>query len=212
MWLPVPGFRATGKMSQLYHKVCLYRRNLLYTRVWRSRLGESRSADGCTMRIRKVYEYALQREHEGKRFFESNAERMSHAAASGIFQRLAGEEQKHIEFIESLLRSLDKDDADTQATTALAQEEEDRFAQRAASEMIDQTVVESMIPDVAILRMAFLIERDFAEFYEGASQQAEGEAKAALAALARWERGHERLFKQLHDRVFQEYAEMPWGG
>ena len=164
------------------------------------------------MKIRRVYEYALQREHEGKRFFENNAERMSHAAASGIFRQLAGEEQKHIEFIESLLRSLDTDDAGTQAITALAEEEENRFAQRAASEMIDQTIVESMIPDVAILRMAYLIERDFAEFYEGASQQAEGEAKTALAALARWERGHERLFKELHDRVFQEYAEMPWGG
>ena len=32
------------------------------------------------------------------------------------------------------------------------------------------------------------------------------------SVLARWERGHERLFKELHDRVFQEYAEMPWGG
>ncbi len=78
--------------------------------------------------------------------------------------------------------------------------------------MLDQTVIESMIPDVAILRMAYLIERDFAEFYETSADKAEGEAKTALTALARWERGHERLFKELHDRVFQEYAEMPWGG
>ena len=163
------------------------------------------------MKIRRVYEYALQREHEGKRFFESNAQRMSHAAASGIFQRLAREEQKHIEFIESLIRSLDNDKSSAQSGAVL-EEEGDRFTQRAESEMLDQTVVESMIPDVAILRMAYLIERDFAEFYEAASNQAEGEAKAALSALARWERGHERLFKDLHDRVFQEYAEMPWGG
>ena len=163
------------------------------------------------MKIRRVYEYALQREHEGKRFFESNAQRMSHAAASGIFLRLAREEQKHIEFIEALIRALDYDESSTEAGTVL-QEEGDRFTERAESEMLDQTVVESMVPDVAILRMAYLIERDFAEFYETASQQAEGEAKAALAALARWERGHERLFKELHDRVFQEYAEMPWGG
>jgi len=60
--------------------------------------------------------------------------------------------------------------------------------------------------------MAYLIERDFAEFYEMAAAQAEGEAQTALNALAQWERGHERLFKDLHDRVFQEYAEMPWGG
>jgi rubrerythrin len=162
------------------------------------------------MNLQRIYEYALQREHEGKNFFESNAERMSHAAAVGIFRRLAREEQKHIDFIESLLRSLESGQGGAQADTQL--EAEDRFSQRAESEMLDQTVIESMIPDVAILRMAYLIERDFAEFYERSAEKAEGEAKAALNALARWERGHERLFKDLHDRVFQEYAEMPWGG
>jgi rubrerythrin len=162
------------------------------------------------MNVRRIYEYALQREHEGKRFFQNNAERMSHAAAVGIFQRLANEEQKHITFIESLLRSLDGGESPFQGSSEL--EQEDRFSKRAESEMLDQTVIESMIPDVAILRTAYLIERDFAEFYEVAAERAEGEARTALAALARWERGHERLFKELHDRVFQEYAEMPWGG
>jgi len=30
--------------------------------------------------------------------------------------------------------------------------------------------------------------------------------------LARWERQHETLFKATHDRAFEEYASMPWGG
>ena len=46
------------------------------------------------MDIRKIYAYALQREREGKRFFEQNAERLSHAAAAGAFRRLAAEEQQ----------------------------------------------------------------------------------------------------------------------
>lgn len=162
------------------------------------------------MNIRRIYEYALQREHEGKNFFQSNSERMSHAAAAGIFRRLADEEQKHIEFIERLLQSLDSDEPDSGSMAELA--EGDRFAKRADSEALDQTVIESMIPDVAVLRMAYLIERDFADFYEMSAAKAEGDAQKALTALARWERGHERLFKDLHDRVFQEYAEMPWGG
>ncbi|HSR29922.1 MAG TPA: ferritin family protein [Anaerolineae bacterium] len=162
------------------------------------------------MNVRRVYEYALQREHEGKHFFQTNAERMSHAAASGIFVRLADEEQKHIEFIEGLIESLDRGQVRGEARDEL--ESEDRFSRRAESEMLDQTIIESMIPDVAILRTAYLIERDFAEFYELAAEKAEGEAKTVLTALARWERGHERLFKDLHDRIFQEYAEMPWGG
>jgi rubrerythrin len=55
------------------------------------------------MDIRKIYEYALQREHEGKRFFETNTDRLQHAAAQGAFRQLAGEEQKHIDFITSLI-------------------------------------------------------------------------------------------------------------
>ena len=46
------------------------------------------------MDIRKIYTYALQREHEGKRFFEQNAERLSHAAAVGAFKHLADEEHE----------------------------------------------------------------------------------------------------------------------
>ncbi len=162
------------------------------------------------MNVKRVYEYALQREQEGKSFFQNNAGRMSHAAASSIFRRLADEEQKHIEFIEMLLRRLESGQDEDGPGVDLAQD--DRFSRRAESEMLDQTVIESMIPDVAILRMAYLIERDFAEFYEMAAEKAEGQAGAALTALAHWERGHERLFKDLHDRVFQEYAGMPWGG
>ncbi|MGD9145644.1 MAG: ferritin family protein, partial [Anaerolineae bacterium] len=80
------------------------------------------------------------------------------------------------------------------------------------SEMLDQTVLEAMVPDLPVLRMAYLIERDFAEFYEMAAAKSEGEAKVVLRMLAEWERGHERLFKHLHDTAFEDYAEMPWGG
>jgi rubrerythrin len=162
------------------------------------------------MNVAKIYEYALQREREGKAFFQSNAERMSHAAAAEVFTKLAAEEQKHIDLIESLIRNLEAG-ADERAAPADL-EPGDRFASRAEAEMLDQTVIESMIPDVSVLRMAYLIERDFAEFYEMAAAKAEGDAQVALRTLARWERGHERLFKEIHDRVFEEYAGMPWGG
>jgi rubrerythrin len=162
------------------------------------------------MNVQRIYEYALQREREGKDFFERNAGRMSHAAAAGIFGRLADEEQKHIEFIQGLIRNLE--DTGTEPDASLELGQDDRFSQRAESEALDETVIQSMIPDVTILRMAYLIERDFAEFYEMAAEKVEGQARTALTLLARWERSHERLFKTLHDRVFQEYAEMPWGG
>ncbi len=163
------------------------------------------------MDIRKVYEYALQREHEGKNFFEQNATRLSHAAAVGAFERLAGEEQKHIEFIQGLLDILDGEKAsDTAVDVEL--EQEGFFSERAVSELLDQTVLEAMVPDLPVLRTAYLIERDLAEFYEMAAKKAEDEAKEALQMLAAWERGHEAFFKRIHDKAFEEYAQMPWGG
>ena len=162
------------------------------------------------MNIRKVLEYALQREHEGKAFFENNAERLSNAAATGAFIAIAKEEQRHIEFIQAQLNALDAKEENKQVAPNL--DETEFFANRADKEMIEQTVNESMVADLPVLRMAYLIERDFAEFYTQAASKAEGDAKVILEMLARWEAGHERLFKRMHDEAFENYAEMPWGG
>jgi len=163
------------------------------------------------MDIRRIYQYALQREHEGKRFFEENAERMSHAAAAGAFRRLAEEEQKHIEYIQAQLDAIDRGVAPAAEGGAVL-EGEGFFSQRAAAEMLDQTTIEAMVPDLPVLRTAYLIERDLAEFYETAGRQAEGAARQLLETLARWERVHEALFRQMHDQAFEQYAQMPWGG
>jgi rubrerythrin len=162
------------------------------------------------MHVRRIYEYALQREREGLDFFQRNAERMSHAAAAEIFRKLAAEERKHIEFIQGLLKALEGGHSALKAGVEL--EQEDFFAQRAELEKLDQTTLESMVPDLTVLRMAYLIERDFAEFYETAAQKVEGDARDALTMLAQWERGHEQLFKDLHDKLLEEYMNMPWGG
>jgi rubrerythrin len=164
------------------------------------------------MDIRKIYEYALQREHEGKRFFEENAGRLNHAAAVGAFKELAAEEQRHIEFIESQISALDKGQPASSEALGKELEEGAFFSKRAHSEMLDQTVLEAMVPDLPVLRMAFLIEKDFAEYYENSAKKVSGEGKKVLQMLAKWERGHEALFKQLHDSAYEVYTQMPWGG
>jgi rubrerythrin len=163
------------------------------------------------MDIRKIYEYALQREFEGKRFFEENAERLSNAAAVSAFKNLAAEEQKHIEFIQGQLALL-SDGRNSSAEFGNALQKEGFFSQRALSEDIEQTVSEAMVADLPVLRMAYLIEHDLAAFYELAADQTAADAQEVLKLLATWERGHERIFRRMHDKAFEEYADMPWGG
>ena len=160
------------------------------------------------MNVHKIYQYALQREKEGYAFFKSNADKASHAAASEVFQKLADEELKHIQFLKILMQQPDAEALESNA----ALEDDDWFEQRAREELLDQSLIESMIPDVAVLRTAYLIEHDLSEFYEMAAAKSTGKAHQAFTKLAHWERGHEAFFKELHDKVFQEYTEMPWGG
>lgn len=166
------------------------------------------------MNVRKILEYALQREYEGKAFFDNNAGRLSNAAATGAFKAIAKEEQRHIEFIQAQLNALDTKEAGqwTAQNPAPKLDEAEFFANRADKEMIVQTVNEAMLADLPVLRMAYLIERDFSEFYRQAASKTEGDARVILDMLARWEAGHERLFKKMHDEAFEKYAEMPWGG
>jgi rubrerythrin len=166
------------------------------------------------MDILKIFIYALQREYEGKRFFEHNADRLSHSTAVQAFKTLAGEEQRHIDFIQFQIDALDQGNKPG-VEFGLELEQAGFFSQRATSEVLDQTVVEAMVPDLPVLRMAYLIERDFAEFYEMTAERLpdyETQGRQVLTMLSHWERAHERLFKYLHDQAFERYAQMPWGG
>ncbi len=87
------------------------------------------------MDIRKVYHYALQRELEGKRFFEESAVRLSHAAAVGAFRQLAAEEQRHIEFIQSQISALDEGQSPS-AALGTQMDKQGFFSQRAATELL----------------------------------------------------------------------------
>jgi rubrerythrin len=160
------------------------------------------------MDIAKILGYALEREYEGKRFFTENAARLQNAAAVSAFKAIAAEEQKHIDFITAQIAALKSG----MPTSPPDLPQAGFFADRAVSESIEQTINESMVSDLPVLRMAYLIERDFAEFYAMAASKAEGEALIVFKMLAGWEAGHERLFKRLHDNLFEKYADMPWGG
>ena len=135
------------------------------------------------MDIRKIYEYALQREYEGKRFFEQNAERLNNAAAVSAFKKLSAEEQKHIEFIQNQIDLLDFGQS-SNAEFGVAYQKEGFFSQRALSEDIEQTVNEAMVADLPVLRMAYLIEHDLAEFYEMAASKIVADAQEVLKMLA----------------------------
>jgi rubrerythrin len=161
----------------------------------------------------RIFEYALNQEKTGISFFKASIERMGIGAAVSAFNRLIQEEEKHVEFINKILNSLASNGEITEeALEKVSFGSTDFFDDRAKAEFLQQCVEGSMVPDVTVFNTAWLIEKDLGEFYARMAGQTSGKAKDALEMLSRWEKEHERFFREYRDKLSQVYANMPWGG
>lgn len=159
-----------------------------------------------------ILRYAMQMELDGANFFKDNAEKFVNPTSKELFMKLADVEMEHYRYLENQLETyLETDKFDV--SDEVLDREEDIFDKREESEHIEATLEQSDIPDITILRMAYLIEKDFKEFYEKHAKEAENEdIKKIFQKLAKWEAGHEKLFKNEYDRRMKEYMNLPWGG
>lgn len=165
-------------------------------------------------KVVNILKYALDMELNGHNFFKEKADSFQDPTTRALFTQLAGVEMEHYNLIKGELDQYTQSPEDfTVNEEILSRDESSIFNQREGSEHLDTTLVESDVPDVTILRMAYLIERDFKEFYAEAVELVEDEnVKTLLTRLSNWEQGHETLFKREYDRLKKEYLTLPWGG
>jgi len=161
----------------------------------------------------KIFEYALNQEETGKTFFETSLQRMGVGAAISAFKRLIEEEQRHIQFINQILKDLrEGEEINPIEIKKVVIEPTDYFDTRAKSEFLQQCIEGSMVPDVTVFNTAWLIEKDLSEFYGNMAKNTEGKAKEAFTMLSNWEKIHEEFFREYRDKLSETYAKMPWGG
>ena len=161
-----------------------------------------------------VLRYAMQMELDGHNFYMENKDKFAKTTSKRMFLELADIEMKHYEFLKSLLDTyLDTKTIKIDPDMIEREEDMDIFKEREESEKIEYTLEQSDIPDLTILRMSYLIERDYKEFYQGIADNSEDEdIKEVFNTLAKWEAGHEELFKTEYNRLMKEYMNLPWGG
>ena len=160
----------------------------------------------------QILRYAMQMELNGHNFFKENAKKFNDPTSEALFIKLAKIEMEHYNYLERQLNSYIKTKS-FDISEEVMNREEDIFEARAEAENIEATLQESDIPDLTILRMAYLIEKDYKEFYTNAAENADDEnIKAIFNKLASWEEGHEEIFKTEYDRRMKEYMTLPWGG
>lgn len=160
----------------------------------------------------QVIRYAMQMELDGHNFFKEKSEQVASETAKALFLKLAEVEMEHYNFLK---RHLDKyvENETFEIEDKFEDIDPDIFEERAEKEHVDAALKESDVPDITILRMAYLIERDYKEFYEKAAKEADIDViKELFETLATWEAGHETIFKTEYDRRMKEYMTLPWGG
>ncbi len=161
----------------------------------------------------KLFEYALHQEETGKSFFQASLNRMGWGAALSAFSQLIKEEEHHIDFINKILDGLKKGNlAELQTVKDYGVETTNYFDERAKSEFLQQQLYETMVPDVTVFNVAWLIEKDLSEFYDKMACQTDGAAREAFKMLSDWERGHERFFREFRDKANESYKYLSLGG
>lgn len=160
----------------------------------------------------QVIRYAMQMELDGYNFFKEKSEHVQSETAKSLFLELAEVEMEHHNFLKNHLSKYMEND-NFEIDRSFQDIDPAIFEKRAETEHVEAALKESDVPDITILRMAYLIERDYKEFYEKAAKEAdEPIIKELFETLASWEEGHESIFKDEYDRRMKEYMTLPWGG
>ncbi len=153
-------------------------------------------------KILGILRFALAREIEGMEFYRSKLEKVKSQDVREVFQSLADMEAGHVEFIRNLMDKVGKDEAIVVDSELLKSE---FFEEREKTEMPSKTVDE-LANDLSVLRMAYLIEKDFEEFYRSSAEKVEdGEMKKILTVLADWEKGHKDLLFATYEENMKNY-------
>lgn len=140
-------------------------------------------------------------EIEGYKFYKSKATEVKSKAITEIFEYLANMEKEHTEFIRGLMKSLEEG----REIEKIPQQDTKFFKERHESQRLSETSQEDDIADLSVLRMAYLIEKDFMEFYTKAAQNEKNEkVKEILEILAKWEEGHKKIIEEQMNYIIEK--------
>ncbi|HOQ40201.1 MAG TPA: ferritin family protein [Fervidobacterium sp.] len=153
-------------------------------------------------KILGILRFAYAREIEGREFYKEKSSRVINKDVKEIIESLWKMEDDHVKFIKSLMEKVEHDESVEIETPVI---KSDFFESKEKSEMLSGSVDE-LANDMSILRMAYLIEEDFEEFYRTSAKKVEDiEMKKILNMLADWEDGHKNMLMDAYNDAMKTY-------
>lgn len=143
--------------------------------------------------MRDVLKLAENFEIEGYRFYHQKMKEVKSKRVAEVFEYLAEMEKEHTEFIRRLINDIEGG----REISFQISEKPEIFTKRYQTQALESTPVEDDLQDLAVLRMAYLIEKDFMEFYTRSAERVEdNDLKKILLLLRDWEAGHKEIIER----------------
>ncbi len=143
------------------------------------------------MSIKDIFTLAHQMELNGMEFYKDQKAVVKDPALQTLFGDLQEMERDHALYLEKQLKNLEGG----KGLDALPIEDEDKFEARLKQQKIETKKLAGDLADFSIIRLAYLIEKDFKEYYAKAAAKSQGQEKDILLKLSDWEQNHADLMK-----------------
>lgn len=158
-----------------------------------------------TKKVLGILEYALSKEMEGMQFYESKAKTVKIKDVKETFESLSGMEKSHVDYISGLIKDIKSHDY---VHFSQPSDVGQSFTKRASQEIVYGGDFSAVKSDIPVLRMAYLIEEDFMNYYNKAAESVEDEEiKKILKHLAEWEKEHRDRIYTLYQKLSKDYWE-----
>ncbi|WP_292598435.1 ferritin-like domain-containing protein [Mesotoga sp. UBA6090] len=150
-----------------------------------------------------VLKYALAREREGVKFYRERSKEIHVPEVKELFLQLAEMEMDHVSFISKMIEDASREDEIAIAISHI--EQKNVFYSRESLELRGISV-DSLAGDLSALRIAYLIEKDFEDFYKQRAQEtSKKEIKDLFDMLSSWEEDHKTTLLGLYESLMKEY-------
>ena len=152
-----------------------------------------------------IYEIAMEKELEVKKYYEKLAEETSHAGVKNIFMMLAADEQRHFDAVLAMQNEADYE--------VLANSPALEVAREVLGVFIGDTVPASTMKDsLDSYQRALLIETESIQFYEGILESVKDKRmKKVLSTIYAQEKEHYTIVENLYEYVLKPEYFLEWG-
>ena len=156
-------------------------------------------------KIKSILKFAMRMEKDASDFYEFYMDKAEYEETKSLFSELAMVEKQHYKILKKKFDELQY----TEPPQSISWVVDDSFKAQDPHILADNS---DTMPDVAgasndlsIIRMAYLIEHDFAYFYSKAVEAVEEpEVKKFLLELAGWEKQHSELFQKKYQTLLNK--------